>query len=301
MDPNILPGDPGFPDGLRTPESRVSKALRGPLDPRHSRSGRDHPSTSADPRRPEDPAPQEASDRLSDTRAAADADPATTPDGSDPAPDPSITIPVRFNHEDRQLSLEEARTLAQKGLKFDELAPTLEKLRFLAAAEGLSLSQLADTLITRQNQQLYQALLQECGGNEAIARRLFAAEQADWQARYQAGQQDEARAAELADQQRQEDLTGRLAREFLELREAFPEVTAITAVPRPVLALAVEQGIPLTDAYLRYQHRQQQNIAAALAAEQAAAGASPGSQAAGGDDGFDPTFAAFVSGVGGRL
>lgn len=50
-----------------------------------------------------------------------------------------ITIPIQFNHESRELSLEEAQSLAQKGLKFEELSPTLEKIRFLAAANSRSI------------------------------------------------------------------------------------------------------------------------------------------------------------------
>lgn len=55
-----------------------------------------------------------------------------------------ITIPIQFNHESRELSLEEAQSLAQKGLKFEELSPTLEKIRFLAAANGKSMQEMVD-------------------------------------------------------------------------------------------------------------------------------------------------------------
>ena len=57
-----------------------------------------------------------------------------------------ITIPIQFNHESRELSLEEAQSLAQKGLKFEELSPTLEKIRFLAAANGKSMQEMVDAL-----------------------------------------------------------------------------------------------------------------------------------------------------------
>ena len=83
-----------------------------------------------------------------------------------------ITIPIQFNHESRELSLEEAQSLAQKGLKFEELSPTLEKIRFLAAANGKSMQEMVDALAESQDKQLYQSILAECDGNEALANRL---------------------------------------------------------------------------------------------------------------------------------
>ncbi len=53
-------------------------------------------------------------------------------------------IPVRYNHESRELTLEEAQALAQKGLKFDELSPTLDKIRYLAAANQKSVQEMVD-------------------------------------------------------------------------------------------------------------------------------------------------------------
>ena len=65
-----------------------------------------------------------------------------------------ITIPIQYNHESRELTLEEAQTLAQKGLKFDEVSPTLEKIRFLATANGKSMQEMVDALVESQDKQL---------------------------------------------------------------------------------------------------------------------------------------------------
>lgn len=93
-------------------------------------------------------------------------------------------VQIRYNHETRRISLKEAQVLAQKGLKFDELSPTLDKLRYLAAANNKSLPDMVDALAQSQDQQLYRSLMQECGGNEALAKRLYQAEKDKWNARF---------------------------------------------------------------------------------------------------------------------
>lgn len=203
-----------------------------------------------------------------------------------------VTIPIQYNHESRELTLEEAQALAQKGLKFDELTPTLEKIRFLAAANGKSLQDMVDALVESQDKQVYQALLEECDGNESLANRLFEAEKAKRQSLYEDSRRQETAAAQKA----KDDLAARLASEFLELKAEFPELSEFSAVPGSVLDMAVK-GVNLTDAYLRYQHTESKKAAAAKASQEAAAKASAGSQAAGGGETVNPTIDAMLAGI----
>lgn len=203
-----------------------------------------------------------------------------------------VTIPIQYNHESRELTLEEAQALAQKGLKFDELTPTLEKIRFLAAANGKSLQDMVDALVESQDKQVYQALLEECDGNESLANRLFEAEKAKRQSLYEDSRRQETAAAQKA----KDDLAARLATEFLELKAEFPELSEFSAVPGSVLDMAVK-GVNLTDAYLRYQHTESKKAAAAEASQEAAAKASAGSQAAGGGETVNPTIDAMLAGI----
>ncbi len=211
--------------------------------------------------------------------------------------DAPLTIPVRYNHKNRVLTVEQAQVLAQKGMKFDELSPVLDKLRFLAAADGVSLAGLADALLERREKQRYQALLDECGGNEALAGRLFEAEQAKAQEQFRAARADEQAAADAADKQADDALVRRLADEFVGLQAQFPALTAFGQLPRPVLDMAVRQDLPLLDAYLRHRHAEARKIAAARAAQERAATASAGSQAAGAGETANPTIDAMLAGV----
>lgn len=116
-------------------------------------------------------------------RQLADNEPENTaePDGEGTTPPPAepqepetepapVTIPVRYNHEDRELTLEEATRYAQLGLQQDA---QLQRLNRLAADNDKTLQQLIGDLEQSYREQVYAGLLEECGGNEAVARRLL--------------------------------------------------------------------------------------------------------------------------------
>lgn len=213
---------------------------------------------------------------------------------------------VQYNHEELRLSRDEATALAQKGMRLDrleeqtgtqasELVPLLDKLRFLAVSNSKTLPEMVDALVESQDKQLYESILAECDGNDAIAQRLFDAEKAKRQGLFESQKQETAAAQE----KQKADLTKRLADEFVELQREFPELAEFSAVPKSVLDMAVK-GANLTDAYLRYQHAENRKAAAAKAAQESAAKASPGSQAAGAGETTDPTIDAMLAGVWGK-
>ncbi len=74
-----------------------------------------------------------------------------------------------------------------------------------------------------------------------------------------------------------EDVTQRLAEDFLALAEEFPQFIHPDQVPDDVLNMAAEQGISLLDAYLRHRLREEKKVAAAAQKRQQAAEQSAGS------------------------
>ena len=74
-----------------------------------------------------------------------------------------------------------------------------------------------------------------------------------------------------------EDITHRLAEEFLALTEEFPRLVSPADLPEGVLDTAAREGIPLLDAYLRYRWQEEKKVAASLQARQQAAERSAGS------------------------
>lgn len=63
-----------------------------------------------------------------------------------------------------------------------------------------------------------------------------------------------------ADEPLPSDITHRLAQEFFGLREEFPALHSPEQLPDTVLDMAVEQGIPLFDAYLRFRHEEEKRM-----------------------------------------
>ena len=60
-----------------------------------------------------------------------------------------------------------------------------------------------------------------------------------------------------------EDVTQRLAADFLALAEAYPQFVSPSQLPDEVLDMAAQQNISLLDAYLRHRLQEEKKIAAA--------------------------------------
>ena len=80
-----------------------------------------------------------------------------------------ITVPVKFNKEIKNLKLEEAGVLAQKGLKFDSIAKEYGKLKELAARDGKSVPEYLEALAKEKAETRKKELTEQCGGNEELA------------------------------------------------------------------------------------------------------------------------------------
>ena len=81
-----------------------------------------------------------------------------------------------------------------------------------------------------------------------------------------------------------EDVTPRLAADFLTLMQEFPHVVSPTDLPNSVLDTAATEGIPLLDAYLRYRWQEEKKVAASVQTRQLAAQRSAGSLSRGAAD-----------------
>ena len=88
---------------------------------------------------------------------------------------------------------------------------------------------------------------------------------------------DAAAAEKTPEQVEEENVTARLAEDFLTLAEEFPQFIHPSQVPDSVLDMAAQQGIPLLDAYLRYRLQEEKKVAAAAEKREQAARRSVGS------------------------
>ncbi len=213
-----------------------------------------------------------------------------TDDGASEAQDtaedttPTVTVPVKFRHESRELSMEEATTYAQMGLQYEAQQPMMDKLRMMAAGRGQSLSEFVDAWAAAEERAFMQATLEKTGGDKETAERL---KRLEWEDRRKACE------ARVQQEQKAEDdekaaVTSRLAAEFGELQTEFPDLDSIDKVPDAVINDAIKNNRHLLDAYLRHDRKETKKIEQNRAAQDAAAKASTGSQTdtppAGGED-----------------
>lgn len=204
-----------------------------------------------------------------------DAQPTEEPPAEEAPPEP---FKVRFKHRDVELTREDAVNFAQKGMLYDEMAPTIDSLRRMAAGAGKTVAELVSSIAEANEKAMKARFLQEANGNADVAERLMQLEKSRLQSAYDSSLAAEKEAEETA----AKTLTDRLATEFMELAADFPELKEIKDIPAAVVNEAINKGKSLSEVYFRYRHNEQKKIAANNASRQAAAAASVGSRAGNG-------------------
>lgn len=156
---------------------------------------------------------------LPDTATAPSAD-ATENQSGEAA---NLTIPVKFNREIRNLTADEAATLAQKGLKFELIENDFLKLKDLACKKQMSVPDYISELEKNQAALRKDEILKEYKESDALAERIVELEKGD---------PDDG---------------------LDELREYFPTIKSLSDLPRAVVESARLRGENLLNAYLKYR------------------------------------------------
>lgn len=141
-------------------------------------------------------------------------------------------IPVKFNKEIREITLGEAQSLAQKGMKYDTVCDALERLRKMAAGKGKNVNDYLTMLEQREITAHKNELLGKCSGDEKLVDEILS-------------------------------LQGNKESDFIGLKELMNKVDSIKSIddiPEPVLLAAKEKGGNLFDEYLRYQFEQNRKV-----------------------------------------
>ena len=213
----------------------------------------------------------------------------TASDGDQSAP----FLSVRYNHETKDLSQDEARTFVQKGMQAE---PIMAELRLLAAQDGADsintfLKKLKDGYDGRLREQIMGQLSD--GSDSELFETLLKARSEKLKAA--AGIIEESESKALAAEYDSEN--ARLADEFVSLSKEFPDLKEIKDVPDAVFKLAAKEKISLLDAQLRFNHNENKKIKQAEQSAAAAAGSSAGSAVSSDSDSISPEIAAMRKGV----
>lgn len=137
-----------------------------------------------------------------------------------------IKIPIKFNKEERELSVEEAASLAQKGLKYDMITPDFDRLRSLAQQNGKSVGEFLSMVEGNLKKERRDEILSKCGGNEELTDNFISMEE------------------KLSSDDGQ----------LKELMEFFPEISGYDELPEEVVTHSREKGSRILDEYLRHLH-----------------------------------------------
>ena len=154
-------------------------------------------------------------------------------------------IKVKYNHEERELTLEEATQLAQKGMNYDKLQqkidaynndPGMQYLNELAQRNNVSVEELVNHWKAQEEQaqlnELIQQNIPEEYAKEMLENRKF---REQFQAQEQQKQQAEKQNAE-----------------YMDFFNAFPGVEP-KDIPPEVFVRSEQDGVPLKYAYMEHE------------------------------------------------
>ena len=145
-----------------------------------------------------------------------------TPEDTTPKAD---TIRVKFNKEFKDVPLEDATTLIQKGMKYDLIFKDYETLKNLSAQNDKSVEEFLSDINKNILDKRISELTEKCSGDREFAEKI----------------------AELENGKEISAFRG-----FDELKEIFPEIKSENDLPEEVILKASLSGKTITDEYLRY-------------------------------------------------
>ena len=192
-----------------------------------------------------------------DTSAQSGEDGGTAGEQSEEAP----YLEIKFNHEKKGLSKDEATIWAQKGMHYESSYKALERV---AALKGVSVNEFLKNVETAEDEAYRQSVIEKYGNDEDIISDMMAI----YESRKQKKIDDAAENKRKEVEEREQSTNERIASEFSSMKKDFPELTEYSKLPEAVKKAASE-GMNLSHAYLLYMH--QENQKAKTAQEQAAA------------------------------
>lgn len=215
---------------------------------------------------------------------------------------PEFSLPITYNHENRNLTREEAVKYAQIGLNFEEggikaeiVKPLLRKLDYLAAQSDTTVEALVEEMLNSGEQRYREELIDKYGEDETVIEDLMRVYHEKQKAKYDKVLADRKAAEETQANDTRVKLETRLADEFISLKKEFPELTEFTALPDEV-KLSAAGGKSLAEAYFRYLHTENAKIKANNISAQNAAESTAGSLNTNESDHENTVVDAFMSG-----
>ena len=180
-----------------------------------------------------------------------------------------VMIPIKFNKETKNLTVEEASRLAQLGLKYEAVSKNYDTLKGLAQKENKTVSGFLEEIKKSGVEKRRLELLEKCGQDALLAEHILRLEQKE---------------------EIQSD------RGFAELQQYFPNIKNPEDLPQRVTENAELKGTLLLDEYLRFCLEEQQRVKEAARLQKNAVNSSIGPQQSR-SGAVDPEAAEFLKGI----
>lgn len=213
-------------------------------------------------------------------------------------------LTVRFNHQTRDLTRDEAVGFAQKGMLYDRVRadlskvnPVYNKLDYLAAQQNTTPEALVEEMFRKQEEDYKNGLREKFGEqlDDETAEGLLDLFRQKQKTKYDKILSDRKKAAADGSAADKEEDDRRIAREFTQLQREFPEYETFRQLPDSVKQEAFE-GKDLMTAMLRFEHEREKMKRQTAAAKLSAVKSSAGSQAQNGEN-ESSVERSFVSGL----
>lgn len=187
--------------------------------------------------------------------------------------EPQFTI--TYNHEDVVVSMEEGKRLAQYGLFMDKLdkeysaniKEIIKDLDYYATIQNKSANEVVKELVNGIEESYRNELVEKFGEDAEIVDEMVELRRNKNNKFYEAAISDRATRNKQAQEEAQKTVFERLAGQFEELRELFPDIDTIEKIPDAVLKKAAESG-DLEKEMLRYEKSERTKIEAAKASQE---------------------------------
>ena len=156
-------------------------------------------------------------------------------------------VTVKYNHNEKNLSLKEAADIIQKNM-CDE--SSIKNLQFLAANKGVTLPEFVNEIFEANEKEELMRLKEQFEGDDESYLKALNARKA----------KNEEAFLEMLNSAEPADLNKRIADEYFELIEQFPEIKSIEDLPESVLKAAADSGKSLEYCYLLHKSKEQEKL-----------------------------------------
>lgn len=219
----------------------------------------------------------------------------TAEDGTEVTTEVEETFSLQVNHEEFKVSRGDAIRLAQIGKNYeDRVKPMLDDLEYFATLQGKSVKELIKGLVDGVEISYRQELTEQLGADNPLIEEMLELHRTKNRKNYEDLKADREAKEKAAEEEAQKSLSTKLAEQYENIRDLFPEYDAIEKIPDSVLKLAMKSG-DLEKELLRFEKSERAKIEAANASKEKNINQNVGSMSSSSTE--DGSTSAFMKGL----